>query len=200
MFSGKHRRHASTAAFTIPDQDLAGSPQIRASLVGLSGAAPETASSSSHSEADLTAAHSSEAGRAADDKSAMSAPVSGQESLDKAAAALKSLQDKFGQKKRKEDRQASPKLQSRGHVIASSGGGLPGFSQDLSSGASTAADMDSSRPSNRATAVPSTKRSSFDFKLAVGGKTVLAGKSADDNHHVGELADKHLLPDVHHSR
>ena len=196
---GKHRRHASTTDLVIPDPDIPSSPQSRVHATGRSGFALEAASASFHSKVLRSGADAGRADIAAEYKPATSAPVSGQESLDKAAAALRSLRDKFGQKKRKEGLHANPTLQSAGQVTASSGSSFLGFSQDVSSGCSPVADMVSSTPSNRAAAVPSTTRSTFDFKTAVGGKTVLAGKSADTSRHVGESADRHLRPNEHHS-
>lgn len=137
---GKHRRHASTSTFTLPDQDFFSSPLER----GRPKAAPENAASTMWSQADRLSACHNAASTTADDTSPTCARMTGQESLQKATVALKGLQTKYGQ-------------------ASSLGSG-----QEMPSGLGCTADTEADRPPLESSAAPGPSRSSFSFQSAVG--------------------------------
>lgn len=147
---GKHRRHASTSPFTLPDQDYFGRPLDR----GMPEAAPESAASPLRSQANQLSVGHIAASAATDDTSATSVHMTGQESLQKATIALKGLQTKYGP------------ASSRAH---SSSDGFRGImSQETPTGISSRADTEADVSTLESSAAPSSSRSSFSFQSAVG--------------------------------
>ena len=149
---GKHRRHASASSFTLPDQDFFNRPLDR----GMPQPAPNKAASPVHSQADKLSSGHMAASMAADDSPAMSARVTGQQSLQKATIALKGLQTKYGQ--------ASSTAQS-------SSSGFGGISHKMLSGAAdTEADSeaDTAADSSGLESAAAPGRSSFSFDSPVG--------------------------------
>lgn len=145
---GKHRRHASASAFTLPDQDFFSRPLDR----GMPQAAPDKAASPLHPQADKLSTSHMAGSMAADDSPAMSARMTGQQSLQKATIAVKGLQTKYGQ--------ASSTAQSSSHDFL-------GIGQEMLSGAAdTEPDTEADSSALGSAAAPG--RSSFSFDSPVG--------------------------------
>ena len=156
---GKHRRHASTSPFTLPDQDFSSSPLSRGNS--------EAAASPMHKKADKPSANSIAFSTAANDTSARLASMTGQESLQKATVALKELQTKYGQ--------ASSKAQS-----SSNSSSFSGVTQEVSSGLGSAADTEDDSVALGSAAAFCSSRSSFDFGSAVGLRKAARGARGAD--------------------
>ena len=146
---GKHRRHASTSPFTLPDQDFCSRPLNR----GMPKPGPESAASPMQSQVDQLRAGHIAPSMAADDTSATSAQMTGQESLQKATIALKGLQTKYGQ--------ASSRAQSSSDSFLD-------ISQEMPGGLGSAAGTEADRGALKSSAASSPRRSSFSFTSAVG--------------------------------
>ena len=159
---GKHRRHASTSPFALPDQEFFSRPRDG----GMPEAAPEGAATPMQSQANQLNAGHHAARVAAAGTSATCAHMTGQESLQKATVALKGLQTKFGQ--------ASSTAQS-------SSGSSFGMSQEMPLSTGSTADTEADRSPFKSSAAPSSSRSSFSFQTAVGLRP--AARLSGDAHH-----------------
>ena len=179
----------------LPDQDFSLSPGVKAvPKLPSQAASSDVSSGSVVSALRRLSPSTSDANTAATDQSATSAPLSGLESLDQAAAALKALQMKY----------APVTSSTQNGVLHQSASSmeLSGFDKDESIATQDACDTEDRHANVR----PASRRSSFDFRSAVGlshgvgqpaGATATrladesahqsALESADESHHAGEL-------------